>query len=118
MDVEKVLFSHLCLIYKCEVVTITESDLEKHKEEVHLETSGKEVPSKEEDQRKTCWIVYKCDVCEFEKIHHPRLKSHMTKMHGRTIEHQCEQCSEKFETRKKLKSHIYCIRSGKYKTFA
>ena len=44
-------------------------------------------------------IVYKCDLCEFETIHHHGLNSHITKMYGRKIEHQCEKCSEKFEAR-------------------
>ena len=106
----------------CEVITISENHLEEHVEEVHLEINVKESSlenkSNNENQIKKCAIVYKCELCEFETVHHPGLKSHMTKMHGRTIEHQCEQCSEKFETRKKLKNHIYCIHSGKYKTFA
>ena len=105
----------------CEVVTINGSEIEKHKE-VHLETNEKDFTSenktKEEEIRKTSSIVYKYDLCEFETIHHPGLKSRMTKIQGRTIEHQCEHCSEKFETRKKLKNHIYCIHTGKYKTFA
>ena len=80
---------------KCEVVAINESYLKIHKEKDHLDNNGKspsENKSNEEDQIKTSAIVYKCDMCEFETIHHPGLKSHMTKMHDRTIEHQCEQC--------------------------
>ena len=49
-------------------------------------------------------IVYKCDLCEFETIHHPALNSHMTKMYGRKMEHQCEQCSDKYEARKTFMS--------------
>ena len=57
-------------------------------------------------------------MCEFTTTHNPGLKSHMTKMHGKTVKYPCEQRSEIFDTRKKLKSHIYCIHSGKYKTHA
>ena len=62
--------------------------------------------------------TYKCNICDFKTAHNPGLKSHMTKMHGQKVQHSCDQCSEKFDTRKKLKSHIYCIHSGKYKTLA
>jgi hypothetical protein len=62
--------------------------------------------------------VYKCSMCDFETTHNPGLKSHMTKMHVQKPIHSCDQCSETFETRKKLKNHIYCIHSGKYKTLA
>ena len=62
--------------------------------------------------------TFKCSMCNFTTTHNPGLKSHMTKMHVQKLKHSCEQCSESFDTRKKLKSHIYCINSGKYKTLA
>ena len=47
--------------------------------------------------------IFKCSECEFKTTHNPGLKSHMTKMHGIKVKHSCVQCSETFETRKKLK---------------
>ena len=95
-------------------ITEKEDDLEMHVQNDHeksphdlfnietIETEGEE--------------IYKCSECEFKTTHNPGLKSHMTKMHGNKVKHSCDQCSETFETRKKLKNHIYCIHSGKYKT--
>ena len=53
--------------------------------------------------------IFKCDLCDFRTPHNQGLTSHMTKMHGMENQHSCEQCSETFPTRKKLKNHIYCI---------
>ena len=108
---------------ECNCETENQVDLEMHTEKTHenTQTGPSEVEKVEKKQTEIGQSeeeVYKCSMCEFETTHNPGLKSHMSKMHGHKTKHLCDQCSETFETRKKLKNHIYCIHSGKYKTLA
>ena len=100
---------------ECNYVTEYLPDLEKHQKYMHGST---EIQTLESDEIKPSEEIYKCSLCDFSTTHHPGLKSHTTKMHGEKVKHPCELCSETFETKKKLKNHIYCIHSGKYKTLA
>ena len=62
--------------------------------------------------------TFKCKICDFTTTHQPGLKSHVTKMHEKTENYPCDLCCEKFSSKKKLKTHIYCVHSGKNKTLA
>jgi hypothetical protein len=95
-------------------ITENPDDLEKHKGNSHENLS--EIETIETESGQSLDETYKCNI--FKTAHNPGLKSHMTKMHGQKVQHSCDQYSEMFHTRKKLKSHIYCIHSGKYKTLA
>ena len=105
---------------ECNDKTETQVDLELHKQNVHESTikDPSEVETIQTENINSEVEVFKCSMCDFETTHNPGLKSHKTKMHVQKAIHSCEQCSETFETRKKLKNHIYCIHSGKYKTLA
>ena len=83
---------------------------EKHEQNKENAESGKEQHVNTDKTTETPEDVFECDPFDHG------LMSHKTKMHKNA--HPCDQCSETFDSRKKLKSHIYCIHSGKYKTFA
>ena len=49
-------------------------------------------------------------MCDFENFHNTGLKSHMTQIYGeKNNNFFCEQCEKTFESKKKLKEHIYCV---------
>ena len=90
-------------------------DFEEHLKNMHYR---KDIQTIESDEIKPTGDILKCNLCNFTTRHHPGFKSHTTRMHGEEVKYSCLLCSERFETKKILKSHIYCIHSGKYKTLA
>ena len=106
---------------ECEFVCNSGMELENHVKEKHETNKVNGETEKDEsviidNQTETPEEIFQCDLCDFKTTNNPGLMSHKTKMHKNA--HPCDQCSETFDSRKKLKSHIYCIHSGKYKTLA
>ena len=92
-------------------------ELENHMKEIHENINNEK--SNPETVEKEVEVIYQCDLCDFKTTHSPGLKIHKTKVHNIKVKYPCDQCSEgPFDSKKKLKSHIYCVHSGKYKTLA
>ena len=62
--------------------------------------------------------TFKCELCEFTTLQTQGLKIHKSKMHPGPNKYPCDQCKEEFETKKRLKGHIFKIHSGKYRSLA
>ena len=60
---------------------------------------------KNDEQTETPEEIFQCDLCDFKSTNSPGIMSHKTKMNKN--EHLCDQCSETFDSRNKLKSQIY-----------
>ena len=96
---------------ECENSEIVQRNLEDRVISIHEMTNVLEI-------EKSSSGIYNCSFCDFTTAHHPGFKCHVTKMHGEKVKYPCDQCEETFDSKKKLKNHIYCIHSGKYKTLA
>ena len=83
----------------CAFTSENETDMENHHNNTHEENKSEieiEIDSEYQSKEEI-----------FTTSHPPGLKSHITKMYIQKVTNKCEQCSESFETRKKLKIHIY-----------